>query len=103
MNTPQNTEKKKTTVKILSLDGGGIRGIISAVILKEVENQLEKYCEEKNLPEIGLHDYFDLVAGTSTGSLIAAGIAVKKEADDLITLYEKKWRRHLPKTNAKTT
>ncbi|MDJ0716861.1 MAG: patatin-like phospholipase family protein [Prochloraceae cyanobacterium] len=67
--------------KILSLDGGGIRGIISAVFLQEVEELLYNHYN------IRLHEYFDLVAGTSTGSIIAAGIAVEKSADEIINLY----------------
>ncbi|MGK7954956.1 MAG: patatin-like phospholipase family protein [Crocosphaera sp.] len=74
--------------KILSLDGGGVRGMISATILKEVEKQLEIYCKKNNQPTIKLHDYFDLVAGTSTGSILAAGIAAKIDAEQLIKLYQ---------------
>ena len=55
-------------IRILSLDGGGIRGIISCVILKYIEEQLQKL----DHPEAKIGDYFDLVAGSSTGGLIAA-------------------------------
>ncbi|MDJ0509194.1 MAG: patatin-like phospholipase family protein [Crocosphaera sp.] len=74
--------------RILSLDGGGVRGMISSTILKEVEKQLEIYCKKNNQPTIKLHDYFDLVAGTSTGSILAAGVAAKLSADQLIELYQ---------------
>ncbi|MDJ0597936.1 MAG: patatin-like phospholipase family protein [Crocosphaera sp.] len=74
--------------KILSLDGGGIRGMISATILKEVEKQLEIYCQKNNQQTIKLHDYFDVVAGTSTGSILAAGVAAKLSASQLIQLYQ---------------
>ncbi|NET35503.1 MAG: patatin [Cyanothece sp. SIO1E1] len=68
--------------RILSLDGGGIRGIISARILQYIEQQLEKH-------QLGsLLDYFDLVAGTSTGSLIAGGIVMGRNATQLRGLYE---------------
>lgn len=69
--------------RILSLDGGGMRGIISARILKEIEEIVEKEHGQK------LHEYFDLVAGTSTGSILAAGIACQMTAQDLIDLYKK--------------
>ncbi|MUG93722.1 patatin [Scytonema sp. UIC 10036] len=69
------------TFKILSLDGGGIRGVLSATILKEIERILSEKKGQK------LHEYFDLIAGTSTGSILAAGIACQKKADDLIKLY----------------
>lgn len=70
------------TFRILSLDGGGIRGVISARILVEVERQL-KQCKG-----LALHEYFDMIAGTSTGSILTAGIATKKSADKLIKLYQ---------------
>jgi uncharacterized protein len=50
---------------ILSCDGGGIRGLITAVMLERLEQKLQ----EQN-PETPLKDYFDLIAGTSTGSLM---------------------------------
>ncbi|WP_310555121.1 patatin-like phospholipase family protein [Flavobacterium sp.] len=55
-------------IRILSLDGGGIRGIITCVILKYIEEQLQKL----DNPEAKLGDYFDLIAGSSTGGLIAS-------------------------------
>lgn len=61
---------KKITV--LSLDGGGIRGIISCVILKFIEEQLQKL----DHPNARLGDYFDLIAGSSTGGLLAAILLV---------------------------
>ena len=59
--------------KILSLDGGGIRGIITIEILAKIEAELR--IKEKN-PALVLSDYFDLVAGTSTGALIGACISL---------------------------
>lgn len=53
---------------ILSLDGGGIRGIISCIILRYIEEQLQKQDNSQNK----LGDYFDLVAGSSTGGLITS-------------------------------
>jgi uncharacterized protein len=55
-------------IRILSLDGGGIRGIISCVILKYIEEQLQKL--DHSDAKIG--DYFDMIAGSSTGGLLAA-------------------------------
>ncbi|MEM9216459.1 MAG: patatin-like phospholipase family protein [Cyanobacteria bacterium P01_F01_bin.150] len=70
------------TFKILSLDGGGIRGVLSARILKEVEKTLKEQTNQS------LHDYFDLIAGTSTGSILAAGIACGMTANQLINIYQ---------------
>lgn len=75
--------------RILSLDGGGIRGIIAAVILSEVEKII-------NVP---LNRYFDLIAGTSTGSILAAAIATGKSSQEIIQLYRKKGKSIFPYTN----
>lgn len=53
--------------KILSLDGGGIRGIIPAAILAHLETRLQK---EKGDENLRIADFFDLLAGTSTGGII---------------------------------
>jgi len=58
----------KRKVKILSIDGGGIRGIIPAVILNYIEKGLQL---QSGNPHATLADYFDLVAGTSTGGILA--------------------------------
>jgi len=55
-------------IRILSLDGGGIRGIITCVILKYIEEQLQKL----DNPTAKIGDYFDLIAGTSTGGILAS-------------------------------
>lgn len=68
----------QTKFRILSLDGGGIRGVITARILEEIENQLGKPCNE----------YFDLITGTSTGSILAAGLVMGKRPSELIGIYE---------------
>lgn len=75
------------TYKILSLDGGGFRGVISARILQKFEEKLGK----------PLYEYFDLVAGTSTGSLLAAGICLGKTADELLDLYKNNGEKIFPK------
>ncbi|KAL8029972.1 hypothetical protein ABFX02_14G257200 [Erythranthe guttata] len=55
-------------ITILSIDGGGVRGIIPAVILEFLESQLQELDGE----EARLADYFDVIAGTSTGGLVTA-------------------------------
>jgi len=55
-------------VTILSIDGGGIRGIIPAVILNHIEKRLQTLTGNNHTT---LADYFDLVAGTSTGGILA--------------------------------
>jgi patatin-like phospholipase/acyl hydrolase len=79
-------------VKVLSIDGGGIRGVIPATILSEIENRTHARVAE----------LFDLIAGTSTGGILALGL-VKPSADDetrpqyaasdLVGLYEREGTR----------
>ena len=57
-------------VKILSIDGGGIRGIIPAVVLAEIENRTRR----------PIATLFHLIAGTSTGGILALGLAIPKSA-----------------------
>ncbi len=55
-------------IRILSLDGGGIRGILPGTILTYIEEQLQ--LKTKN-PNAKIGSYFDLIAGTSTGGILA--------------------------------
>ncbi len=71
--------------KILSIDGGGIRGIIPAVVLAEIERRSGRRIAES----------FDLIAGTSTGGILALGLTRPGEAQaplysasDLLKLYD---------------
>ncbi|MBM3647939.1 MAG: hypothetical protein FJX11_09130 [Alphaproteobacteria bacterium] len=71
--------------RILALDGGGVRGILSLAILEEVEAILRRRSPQ---PEtFRLCDYFDLIGGTSTGSIIASGLAIGLSVGDLVSLY----------------
>jgi hypothetical protein len=74
-------ETKMAKFNILSLDGGGVRGIITATILTEVEKVTQ------SLHQQNLGEYFDLVTGTSTGSLITAMIARGMTADEIVKKY----------------
>ena len=67
-------------LRILSLDGGGIRGVFPAAFLARLEEHLEH--------PIGR--YFDLIAGTSTGGIIAIGLGLGLSADDILKLYVEK-------------
>lgn len=70
--------------RILSLDGGGVRGIVSMGMLAEVERRL---AQRSGRPDFRLCEYFDLIGGTSTGSIIAAGLAMGKSCADVADLY----------------
>ena len=75
-------------MKLLAIDGGGIRGIIPALVLQAIEERTGRRIAE----------LFDLIAGSSTGGIIAAGLTLPDDDDgggrarynarDLIGLYE---------------
>lgn len=72
-------------VRILAVDGGGIRGLVPAVLLCELQQRLG---------ERPIGDYFDVIAGTSTGGLIAAGLCYPGDASgreygtrDILSFY----------------
>jgi uncharacterized protein len=77
--------------KILALDGGGIRGVVAARILQEVEQQIRNQGKGEFL-----HEYFDLIAGTSTGSILTGGIAVGNTSDQLIKMYQNRGKDIFP-------
>ncbi|KAF3446684.1 hypothetical protein FNV43_RR11864 [Rhamnella rubrinervis] len=62
-------------ITILSIDGGGIRGIIPGTILAFLEAELQKLDGE----EARIADYFDVIAGTSTGGLVTAMLTAPNE------------------------
>lgn len=70
---------------LLSLDGGGVRGIFSLQILKKIEEIAEQYSGN---PDIRLADCFDYIAGTSTGGILAAGLAMGMRVDELQAFYK---------------
>jgi len=73
------TPKNKSIFRILAIDGGGLRGIYPAFLLKRIEEEWPLDWRSK----------FQLIAGTSTGAIIAAGLACGKSARDILSLYEK--------------
>lgn len=75
MNAREEDDSK--TFRILSLDGGGIRGVFPAAFLARLEEHLDQ--------PIG--QYFDLIAGTSTGGIIAIGLGLGLPARDILKLY----------------
>jgi len=63
--------------QILSLDGGGLRGIFAASVLAQLESDFDTK----------ILDHFDLVSGTSTGGLIALGLAAGRSPQDIVDFY----------------
>lgn len=76
-------EERNKKFKILSIDGGGIRGLIPAKVLAELEAELLK-----DDPNKKLYEHFDLICGTSTGAILAIGISLGISAKELAKFYE---------------
>lgn len=73
--------------KILALDGGGIRGMITVEVLKEIEDLLRE--ETGGDKKFVLADFFDYISGTSTGAIIAAALSLGWSVDKIRTFYIK--------------
>src|SRR3954464_3908546 len=65
--------------QILSFDGGGLKGLFAAALLADVEKQLG----------VTIADHFDLIAGTSTGGLIALGLGAGLRPAEIVEFYLK--------------
>jgi patatin-like phospholipase/acyl hydrolase len=79
----------KRTFKILSIDGGGILGLYSVDILKSIQKEYlsgKRFCDE-----------FQLITGTSTGGIIALGLAVGRTAEEILTFYQKHGKKIFPR------
>lgn len=70
--------------RILSLDGGGVRGIVSLAFLERLEALM---AAAEGRPDFRLRERFDLIGGTSTGSLIAAGLAIGLSVAEVMEHY----------------
>jgi hypothetical protein len=70
--------------KMLSIDGGGIRGVLSLSVLQKIEDILKAKSGRKDFV---LADYFDYIAGTSTGGIIAAGLSIGLPVKKITDFY----------------
>lgn len=75
----------RPTRRILALDGGGVRGFLTIEILQQLETELRRRSGD---PNYKLAQYFDLIGGTSTGSIIATGLALGWSVADVWAAYE---------------
>src|SRR5215475_10101240 len=73
------------TRKLLAIDGGGIRGVLSLEVLQRVETILKE--QNGGGDDFRLADYFDYIAGTSTGGIIAAGLSIGLSVEEVLRFY----------------
>ncbi|KAL4644876.1 hypothetical protein ACB092_02G195600 [Castanea dentata] len=95
---------KGKMVTVLSIDGGGIRGIIPGTLLGFLESKLQEF----DGPNARIADYFDVVAGTSTGGLVTAMLTAPDKdkrpmyaAKDIINFYLENCPKIFPQSRQK--
>ena len=72
------------TLRVLSIDGGGMRGVYTAAYL----NSLAKaFASKRSVSKLDIGKAFDLIVGTSTGGIIACGLAYGTRLDSIVDLY----------------
>ena len=69
----EGKKDKQGRRKLLALDGRGIRGAMTLEVLEKIESELQGRLGRGD--DFALADYFDYVAGTSTGAIIATGLS----------------------------
>lgn len=90
VHSPSLSGSESQTFKVLSIDGGGIKGLYSARILEHFEDRFNCH----------IADYFDLICGTSTGGLIALGLSLDIPVGLISNLYYKRGKQIFPQRNS---
>ena len=85
MTLSEHLSNKTSPKRILALDGGGIRGALTLGYLQRIEDILRK--QNGNNKDFRLSDYFDLIGGTSTGSIIASCLAIGLKVEEIKNMY----------------
>src|SRR6516225_7044646 len=82
--------------KLLAIDGGGIRGVLALEVLQKIEDLLNA---KRGRGDFVLADYFDYIAGTSTGGIIAAGLSVGMSVKEILEFYQEAGAQMFVKAN----
>jgi uncharacterized protein len=82
--------------KLLAIDGGGIRGVLALEVLQGIEDLLKA---KSGRPDFRLADYFDYIAGTSTGGIIAAGLSIGMSVGQILAFYQEAGAQMFVKAN----
>ena len=82
--------------KLLAIDGGGIRGVLALEVLQKIEDLLKA---KSGRADFRLADYFDYIAGTSTGGIIAAGLSIGMSVKEILDFYQEAGAQMFVKAN----
>jgi len=88
--------EREGTKKLLAIDGGGIRGVLALEVLQRIEDLLKA---RSGKADFRLADYFDYIAGTSTGGIIAAGLSIGKSVKEILEFYQNAGAQMFVKAN----
>lgn len=88
----------KKVFRVLSLDGGGVRGIYTASLLQQLALRISRFTGNDNENRLDLGARFDLIVGTSTGSIVGVALAAGVPLEDVVNLYRTRSRQifHAP-------
>jgi patatin-like phospholipase/acyl hydrolase len=79
-----NLSDESKPFRVLSLDGGGMRGLYTATLIQRLSS---RFCEQRKVAELDIGKGFDLIVGTSTGGILATGLAFGLSISKIIDLY----------------
>jgi uncharacterized protein len=88
--------EREGSKKLLAIDGGGIRGVLALEVLQKIEDLLKA---KSGRADFCLADYFDYIAGTSTGGIIAAGLSIGMPVKDILAFYQEAGAQMFVKAN----
>ena len=74
-----------SALTVLAIDGGGMRGLYAATVLRALSG---RFATQRNVDDLDVGKGFDLIVGTSTGGILAAGLAAGLPVGDLHSLYK---------------
>ena len=93
MGTSEEDQQLMRPYRVLSLDGGGMRGIYTGAFLARLTDQFARIRGESAL-DLGLG--FDLITGTSTGAIVGCALAVGRPMTEVVALYREHGCRIFP-------
>lgn len=93
MNSSPQTDHRQRPYRVLSLDGGGMRGIYTGAFLARLTDQ---FARKRGDPALDLGLGFDLITGTSTGAIVGCALAVGRPMSEVVALYREHGRKIFP-------